>query len=450
MKKKKISTEINTLFFDFEKSRECIKTKDIDNNCEKLYKIDNVLSLNNNENINLLFCDKERINRKMQDEFVYRIDKKDDKYTISTGIYCGVLNFGKDLPQIEIKTGYSDILFKRMLNFSCGIFVDNFNQKGVEEDESIYSLLVQYLYLISLKKIANRLMPQRYVYIKKRGYAINGNIDINEYVNNDIISFDKKITYQFVERRYIQKIIDVLYSAMKCCQSSELQKLNSLTNFLSENYSGMKPLKRDIREIQNERILNNGLYCEFKKPLMYAKILLENNEINNGNNEKLGISGFLVDSSFLWEMYLYNLMKIHLKDWTVEYQNEISLYDNCFFNKKNYPDFVLINKNSGYVYILDAKFKKMNFDRTDVDNSDLQQIHSYSYYYHLKYNDKFKGAALIYPTKKDKCKNSTDKMYGLTFAKSSFAILTLKDVEKDEKITDTESNFIKDLENFLK
>lgn len=59
----------------------------------------------------------------------------------------------------------------------------------------------------------------------------------------------------------------------------------------------------------------------------------------------------------------------------------------------------IINKENGKICLIDAKFKKMSFENQDVDNPDLRQLHSYSYYFQLKYPNKFGGDCLVYSSR---------------------------------------------------
>ena len=468
----KLITHINTIFYDWADSQEILvnnsifkdtlskekKISEINDVCKKISKTSlSSASLQDDKRyFHIAFADYLEYKRNEQDKLIFEIDDKNGSYFISTGLYCGVINLGDKLPQIEISIGYSDLLLKRMLNYCCGIYADTNTEKSSSENESIYSLLIQYLFLISLRNVANKTIPRRYVYLKERGYDIRGSVDINEYVNNDIIAFDKKITYQHIKRLEIQSIIDVLHAAMNCCRitfkNDSLPKIGGFKNYLNELYSGQRPSRKVIDSAINDKCLKNRLYSDFKRPIEYAKILLNNNELNSGKDRKTpGISGFLVDASFLWEMYLCNLMRLNLTDWDIDSQSEISFYEGTFYKTNNYPDFILRHKKTGAVYILDAKFKRMTYNKIDVDNHDLQQLHSYSYYFHLKDGNRFKGSGLIYPAKIDQPLEliNKDKIFGLKQTNVQFGIFSLKDPAAGETITGNEKKFIKALKEFL-
>lgn len=464
----KLVTFINTVFYDYQYSHHILieNTRVNDSDKEKIigYACQSIknqqlsyLTLKNNDKYFHIALDEYHdLQRNVEDELIYKIDEVNGCFYISTGIYCGVINLGNNLPQIEIETGYSERFTLRMLNFSCGIYADKEIDNDTKRNESIYALLIQYLFLTSLRKVANKAIPKKYTRITERGYNIHGNIDINSFINEDLFAADKKMTYTYPKRLEIQPIIDVLYLAFKKCKiqrkDSIIPNMANFENYINQLYSGVRPSMKVVAKILQERSLSNSLYSDYKKPLKYAQILLSHDDLNNGKEQSnSGLSGYLVDSSFLWEMYLLNLMRIHLKDWKIDAQVELSFYEDTFFSKKNYPDLVLTNIKTGAIFIFDAKFKRMDFEGRDVDNEDIRQVHAYSYYFHLKEGDNFKGAALIYPTKKERDinKKKTDNIFGLKQTDKKFGIFSIKDPSNDETMRKNENNFINEIRSFL-
>lgn len=261
----------------------------------------------------------------------------------------------------------------------------------------------------------------------------------------------------------ITPIVDVLYEALKQSVKDGIGKVipnaKSYEMYLKGLSSGKKPTRMMIRSIDKERALNNSLYSEFRRPLRLAKVILSQNDLNNSKGDNtLSMGSKLVDVSFLWELYLVHLMREKLGgEWEIDTQSEIKMYENTFFSKSNYPDFVLENKSSGDIYVPDAKFKTMNFEKLDVDNHDLQQLHSYSCYFRIKYGGRFKGAGLLYPTKKkDSEKNPTiSPLFGLSEEKAEamrFGVFALEDIkigENNEALYENENKFIARLKGFL-
>lgn len=462
---KKIKTTINTCFFDFAASRKVLldnsakdyKAAEVDKECKKILDAGFGTTFISDKRFPLVsfsnYCNFRR--NEEPDALVYKLYNCNGSYAIETGLYCGIINLGEKHPQLEIQTGYSDLFFKRMLNFCCGIYIDNDSSDNSTESESIYSLLVQYLFLMSLRKVVGKSIPKKYVELRNRGYEIKGNVDIEEYIRNDLLSFDKKLTYKYSKRLEIQSIVDVLYTALKCCKingSDQMPNLLAFREHINNLYSGVRPSRVIVNNILKEKCLSNRLYADFIRPLECARVLIRNNDLNSGGETKLhGVSGYLVDSSLLWEMYLYNLMKLHLPDWEIDSQREISFYTDTFYKKNNYPDFVLRHKRTGKIFVLDAKFKRMSYNGMDVDNDDIRQLHAYSYYFHLTVGDRFAGAGLIYPAKigRPKDKIHVDNIYGIKTTDNKFGVFSIKDPTGDETINGNEQRFIDELKSFL-
>ncbi len=474
----KLVTTTNTAFFDFGVSRGilCDKTlpaenarkksnaksateSDVDESCKALASNSLIAATLQDKGKYFQIATPDYLSFKREEDedgLVFRIDSRSNgQYTVSTGLYCGLINFGDKLPQLEITTGLSDVFFRRILNCCCGIYVDSEPKEGGGKSDSIYGLLVQYLFMVSLRKVASKAIPKKYVTIREKGYNVKGNVDVNEFAKHDITRPDKKLTYAYQNRLEIQPIVDVIYCALKRCKikgaNAILPNLSSLERYFRDLYSGVRPSRKTISNIHKERCLSNSLYADFKRPLEYAQYLLRDEDISGGDGKAKSVSGFLVDSSFLWEMYLYHLLSDNLEGWEIDPQHPISFYEDTFFPKTNYPDFVLTNRSTGAIYILDAKLKRMAFQGVDVDNADLRQLHAYSYYFYLKYRDKFRGAALIYPTNKNKPegKKNQDSIYGITETDQRFGVLTIKDPSEEEAIRGNEASFIDELKEFL-
>ena len=428
---------------------------------------------------------------------VYSIEKNGEDYFINTGLFCGVVNTGTEkknppkekknppkekkispIPPIEIRTEYSDTLVMRMINRCCGIFADRREADSEVISDSIYSKIVQLMYILSLRKIISIMAPKKYEHLRNRGYNIRGNVDINAYISKDIISKDKKVSYIYPERREIQNVIDVLYAALKACKkttiSGSLPDIKNYEQYLAGIYSGRRPSISIIRNIHKEKCLQNSLYSAFKRPLSLARMLLENEELNMGDDDKnKGVSGLLMDSSYLWETYLESLMIAYLPEYDIKSQFDIDYYKNTFYTKPNRLDFLLTERKTGRIFIIDAKCKHMEFRSKDVDNDDIHQVKCYSYYYLLKYGSRFRGTALVYPTRKNQTETEAenkkkfyDRMFGVINNQYNvndqwFGILTLKDaneleipesentLDESEILDRNEQVFIERLKKFL-
>lgn len=352
--------------------------------------------------------------------------KKIQQYYVKTGLYAGRITV--DDMTFDIKPDCNDSLYKRMLNFANHIYVDKNTEKG-DRDKDSYFPVIKYLFLNSLQKVSVLGLPQEY---SKRNYhdmKVHGGVDVQNYIKRDI-PFTGRISSQKNERHYVQDIVDVLYFALKSCEktlSSDFQRLNLIKNELCASFSGKFPTAQTIKRAQSHRVLNNPMFSDFKDALQFAELVIHHeNIIPNGEKSKSNVSGYLLDIASLWEVYLERLLLKNsekLGGWRVLAQEELDLYDGCFFARPNYPDFVLRNINDeSQIAVLDAKFKKMRFKNTDVDRADLHQIHSYAGYYHER-GDTVILCGLIYPLSlKEEPTQNTAKLYGLNESETLFVI----------------------------
>lgn len=470
----KLITDVYTCFLPFQKSQETLLNDTFgSNSLEGIARINKTLRESISDDEKAMFLSKgkksfacisvtnygKQRRSEDDDDLIYEvvIDAKTKNCSLSTGKYCGVISFAGGL-KLTIQTSYSNYFLKRILNYCSGIYFDTATSNSyIETNNNIYNLLVQYLFLMSLRKVVNKGFPRKYALRHHREYSINGEIDINRYINCDFLSQDKKVSYNTNEQEEIQCIVDTLYFALtKCCfveQNNFLPNLKKYKNYLKGLYSNKKPSTKCVRDAVNNKRLNNSLYASYKVPLKYAKVLIDSSDVSHDESGKKGASGYLIDVTLLWEMYLATLISINFPNWIVESQAEIHFYDDKEFRKTNYPDLVMTNKNTDEVFILDAKFKQMDFRGTDFDNGDIQQIHSYSYYYHLKYGDKFLGAALVYPSKEDIREKLGsgyyDGMFGSKDAKVKFGILTIKDPGDCGSMIEQEAIFVSMLQKMI-
>ena len=173
------------------------------------------------------------------------------------------------------------------------------------------------------------------------------------------------------------------------------------------------------------------MFEPYKSALKYAELILKHKNMleDEEQNGTMAISGYLIDISELWEMYLANILSSNLEGYRVLPQEKINIYSNMFFSRNMYPDLVL--EKDGNILVLDAKFKKMQFKNFDVDRNDLYQIHTYVGYYNTLTNNRVKLCSLIYPFEGDEASinPSNSALYGIEDSetnKTKFSIEYLK------------------------
>ena len=474
---KKLITEVNTQFYPFDKSRSILldqtefcgdpsrKEKEIRLNTT-CGNIRGILDQNVNGYKPVFGEEYSQYKRNSEeDKLVANCVSAGDDYTISTGLFIGSINLTPTL-SLEINTGYSNTQLWRMIKYRCGLFVNENQAPNAFKSKNIYSLIVPLVFLFGLKKAMGTALPRKYEYLRDRGYNIKGNIDINAFVTRDIIAFDKKVSYIYPERVDVQNMIDVLSAAVRKCRKygdDIFPDIKQMDDTLRNMASSKRPSRMVIKNVTKEKCLRNSIYSCYKEPLEYARMLLENEDLESMQKQgERNAPSYIFDAALLWETYLYNIMNEHLgSEWEINRQFEFPVYENSFFGTINKPDFVLINKTDGRIYVLDAKFKKMRYSENyrDVDNKDLQQLHSYAYYFSLEYDRDFKGIGLIYPSTTERKNRSQCEfpMFGLNLKRTAprFGIFSVQDVnekkgEDENTLRDHERIFIDELRQFLK
>lgn len=216
---------------------------------------------------------------------------------------------------------------------------------------------------------------------------------------------------------------------------------------LKQMYSGKIVSRTTIKKIENDKSLNNPMYLRYKKILKYARYILESkNLIYEDKGTESGVSGFLLDISELWEIYLAKIISNHFKNYSVSSQTNIKIYEKTRINRSMFPDIVMESEDS--IVIIDAKFKRMNFENKDVDRNDLHQIHSYAGYYNVNKEKKLKLCSLVYPTEKEE-EEIVDKLYGLENHETKFSIGYITVGENFSNMIKNEEMFLNRLENIL-
>lgn len=333
------------------------------------------------------------------DETILNITEKESNLVLNTGKFIGVLTING--VNVRINSGYTSFFTNRLLDSSNDIFFNKESKFDNGIDEAFEKLL-PYLFLSSLQRASIIGLPKEYTLKREQNYNLRGSVLLSEYLK-DIKNVHKGIKYVYRARHYNRDILDTLSAALYCCDkqyiSSNFKESSSLILEIIQNSGKRKVAPSVINKARKSPILNNEMYAGFKKVLAYAELLIGHKGMTPlATNKNKIATGWLIDIADLWELYLYKMLKRKFGDWTISYQEKIPIYKDLFFKREFVPDIVMKNGNS--VVILDAKFKKMDFNMNgnDVDREDLQQIHTYYCYYKEKGFD-VKFFSLIYPAR---------------------------------------------------
>ena len=347
----------------------------------------------------------------------------DLRYYAQTGLFAGII-YHKGY-RFNISSRYGKVFLRRMLNFANDIYVDSDvpaseNKKDVNE----FQFIIAYLFLHSLEKASVVGLPAAYRNKAERTYKFRGKVDMKSYLKNDI-PFQGKVSTIIREHTYVQQIIDVLYQALKITESSFGTDINKnllgIKQVLKENYSGKYITNSTLNLAKEHSVLLNPVFASYRTVLRYAEIIIHNYDLSTlKSSNQLSTAGFLFDISELFEVYLEKLLRLHMKDWTVSAQTELQIYSKMFYKRKMYPDIVLHHKKTDEVMVFDAKFRKMDYSRQDLDREDFYQIHTYMQFY----GTRLLAGGLLYPLSRiaDSARSHSPSLFGFSDLRSAFAV----------------------------
>ncbi len=321
--------------------------------------------------------------------------------------------------EFDITYRFGESLLDRMIGVVNDFDIKTLEYESKHTQKKSDNLAIKILYInfiLKLEKFSVLGLPKSYERIEHHDSKFKGQIDINRFIKKDM-PFTGKVATISHEQRYVQEIVDLLYSALRIVENSMSDLLSdrllSIKNLLYHHANRRLVDANTMHIALGHKSLQNALYSEFKKILEIAKYIILYEHQTEYKSKELS-NGLVFDVSLLWENYLYKLLKnaYHDSDWEVIHEEKNLLYDGMFYERHIYPDIIIKHKFEKKVLIFDAKSKKMNFDGKnkygagDLDRNDFFQINTYmSYYQNQGY--KVIAGGLLYPMKgefiKDKC-----------------------------------------------
>lgn len=258
------------------------------------------------------------------------------------------------------------------------VFYSNiFNWEYTTERDYSFDFLI-YMFTHFFQKAIRQGIFKSY---QKREYNdanVRGVIDINRHIKNNI-PFNGKIAYNTREYSYDNNITQLIRHTIEYINTKSKGILNINEDIKSGVFQIIEATKRyDKNKRQsiinkNLKKLNHPYFYEYEPLRKICVQILRHEEIKYGREENK-IYGILFDGAYLWEEYIYTILKdldfLHPRN--KEKTDGINL-----LNKKwtVYPDFYNYNKQ----IVLDTKYKMLNKDNDKIDGSDKHQIISYVY-----------------------------------------------------------------------
>lgn len=389
-----------------------MELKTTDNNCGN-YKVDSnhllnlqqianikISNLSLEENSNLLvFPDSfNECKDKIYDESIFSLQGEN----LTTSNIMGFVGINNSELTIQSRFAKNDKDYFLHYMLQKVFSINLFDLKHSSSQENIFDFLL-YLFPFYLKKALNQGLYKEYKQNSYNNTNIKGAIDVNKHLNHNT-PFNGKIAYKVREHRYDNKITQLIRHTIELIQrhrfASQILTTDSDTNNFKKQIIQATPSYdyNQRREVinKNTRPIIHPYYSEYKGLQQICLKILRYDGLKFGK-EKDKIYGLLFDGAWLWEEYLFTILKdcgFKHPD-AVKRKNPIYLFQNP--PRKDYypryPDYWQDN------FILDAKYKRLN--ERKIDRNDMHQIISYMYV------KKAKLGGLIFPIEEQKdSKNS--------------------------------------------
>lgn len=258
------------------------------------------------------------------------------------------------------------------------VFYSNiFNWEYTTERDYSFDFLI-YMFTYFFQKAIRQGIFKSYQNREYNDANVRGVIDINRHIKNNI-PFNGKIAYNTREYSYDNNITQLIRHTIEYINTKSKGILNINEDIKSGVFQIIEATKRyDKNKRQsiinkNLKKLNHPYFYEYEPLRKICIQILRHEELKYGREENK-IYGILFDGAYLWEEYIYTILKdldfLHPRN--KEKTDGINL-----LNKKwtVYPDFYNYNKQ----IVLDTKYKMLNKDNDKIDGSDKHQIISYVY-----------------------------------------------------------------------
>ena len=258
------------------------------------------------------------------------------------------------------------------------VFYSNiFNWEYTTERDYSFDFLI-YMFTHFFQKAIRQGIFKSYQNREYNDANVRGVIDINRHIKNNI-PFNGKIAYNTREYSYDNNITQLIRHTIEYINTKSRGILNISEDIKSGVFQIIEATKRyDKNKRQsiinkNLKKLNHPYFYEYEPLRKICIQILRHEELKYGREENK-IYGILFDGAYLWEEYIYTILKdldfLHPRN--KEKTDGINL-----LNKKwtVYPDFYNYNKQ----IVLDTKYKMLNKDNDKIDGSDKHQIISYVY-----------------------------------------------------------------------
>lgn len=313
---------------------------------------------------------------KIGDEMIFKLEGNN----LHTGNIMGFV--GVNDSELKIRSRFAqkddhDYFLHYLLQKVFCINLFDMKHKSSNRNEVFDFLL--YLFPYFLKKALRQGLFKEYQNKEYNNANVRGIIDIVSNIQRNV-PFAGKIAYRTREYCYDNRITQLVRHTIEYIRQHPfagnilrndddiLKAVNQIT-FSTPTYN-----YRDRNKVINNNLnpLSHSFYYEYRELQQICLRILRSEKLKYGT-DKNKVYGVLFDGAWLWEEYLYTLLK---KYSFFHPENKNSKGAIFLFEGNKYPRYPDFWKKD---IILDAKYKRLDKTSNELSRDDLHQIISYMY-----------------------------------------------------------------------
>ncbi len=332
----------------------------------------------------------------------------DDKsYYVKTGNLMGFIGVGDTTIHIKSRfdSSENDNFLHYMLSKVFKINLVKYKTSSMHNDDALN--LLYFLFPRLLQKALSKGVFRKYQTFARNDSSVKGPIDIARHIKKNI-PFNGRIAYNSREFSYDNEVTQLIRHTIEVINHSDFGKailtnddeMRLCVNQILQATPSYSKRERLIIIQKNAKPLKHSFYAEYSDLQKLCLAILRRKTLAFHKTNKNEICGIIFDGAWLWEEYLWTVLKdcgflhpenktgkggIYLFEKWNEAENQID--DKTYHSRyRRYPDF--FKKGD---FILDAKYKRL--ENASIARDDMHQIISYMY------AEKAQKGGVIFPRK---------------------------------------------------
>ena len=314
-----------------------------------------------------------------------------------------------DKTKITIKPRFGENCLLAMLSDVCHfkyVAGDNKQRSGKDWND-IVKLIVRYLWIQKFVAADKYGLPRITSKHQQQGIQIRGHLNIRKTIFPYMTK--GQVASEYREKTIDDSICKIVYKAFTILAKGGISSSiipAQIQNSLDSLYTRYHGQECSVSENEYQNIQYKRIFQSWKPLTDFSWQIVKQHSFSMTYTEELKGNSLFLDMAEIWESFLrMNLGDLLAHEeyggWHVVPQRdcETHVYDDQFYGRKIIPDLLfhrVANGTNQYI-VFDAKYKRMNGAKNDVDRADFFQIHSYIQYYASLENSEVTLGGLLYP-----------------------------------------------------